>query len=191
MGKMKWLAIVLMVGFASGCAFSQQAVQITPQVEVSGEQIGNDAPVRVNVVDERPKTTLGTRGARGVGADMTIDGDLASIVRTAIEEGLTRLGFRPTQDPTVERELRVEVRNLDYGVIVGFWAGTLKVDCSMKSVCVRDASRPYEQLHRGEFVESVQVVQGAEANNAYVSEAVSNAVNSLLADRELMQCLAE
>lgn len=191
MATFKWLAIVLMVGFASGCTFTQQAVKITPQVEVSGAQVGNGAPVRVNVVDERPKTTLGTRGAQGVGADMTVEGDLAAIVRNAIEGGLARLGFSPTQDPAEERELRVEIRNLDYNVIVGFWAGTLKVDCSMKSVCVRNGGRPYELLHRGEFTESVQVVQGAEANNHYVSEAVSDAVNSLLADRELMQCLAE
>jgi len=191
MGTIKWLAIIVMVGFASGCTFTQQAVKITPQVEVSGGQVGNGARLRVNVVDERPKTTLGTRGAQGVGADMTIDGDLASIVRGAIEQGLERLGFSPTRDPGEARELRVEIRNLDYNVIVGFWAGTLKVDCSMKGVCVRGGTRPYELLHRGEFSESVQVVQGAEANNHYVSEAVSNAVNSLLADRELMQCLAE
>lgn len=191
MGMFRWMAIVMMVALATGCAFSQQAVVITPKVEVQGAAVANGTPVRVNVVDERPKTTIGTRGARGVGADMTIAGDLVSTVRGAIEQGLQRLGFSPTQDPAESRELRVEIRNLDYNVIVGFWAGTLKVDCSMKANCLRDGLRPYEQLHRGEFVESVQVVQGEEANNGYVSEAVSNAVNSLLADRELMQCLAE
>lgn len=177
--------------FLTGCTFKHQAVRIQPQVDVPASTIGGGAAVRVNVVDQRPKTTLGTRGARGVGADMTIEGDLNQIFRSAIEDGLARQGFVPTQDQNEERELRVEVRNLDYDVIVGFWAGTLKVDCSLNAVCRQGGLRPYEEMHRGQFTESVQVVQGAEANNRYVSDAVSSAVNSLLSDQQLLQCLAE
>lgn len=185
------VALVLASALVSGCTFTHQAVKIQPQVDVAASELGAGRVVRVNVVDQRPKTTIGTRGARGVGADMTIDGDLRDIFRTAIEAGLARQGFTLTQDPSAERELRVEVRNLDYDVIVGFWAGTLKVDCSLNAVCRDGDLRPYEEMHRGQFTESVQVVQGAEANNKYVSDAVSSAVNSLLADQQLLQCLAE
>lgn len=174
-----------------GCTFSQQAVKITPQVTVAQSNVGEGRQVRVTVVDERPKTTLGTRGAKGVGADMTIDGNIVAIFQTAVEDGLRRQGFVPTQDASESRELRAEIRNLDYGVITGFWAGTLKVDCSLKGICRRGSERPYERLHRGEFTESIQVVQGDEANDRYVSEAVSKAVNALLTDQELIRCLAE
>jgi len=112
-------------------------------------------------------------------------------VQKALVEGLARQRFKPVIDANPEsRELRVEIRNLDYTMLMGFWAGTLKVDISLKAICIRGSQRPYEQLHRGEFTESVQVVQGAEANNSYISQAVSGAVNSLLQDRKLLTCLS-
>lgn len=174
----------------TGCAFKQQAVRIDPKLEVVSSQLGQGKSIKVVVVDERPKTTLGTRGASGVGADMTIDGDLQAIVQRSIEDGLKAHGFMPTQGDAGGRELRVEIRNLDYSIITGFWAGTLKVDCSLKGICKQGTERPYEKLHRGEFAESIQVVQGDNANNQYVSTAVSRALNALLSDRELLECLA-
>jgi len=125
-----------------------------------------------------------------VGAELTLEGDLVSTVRTAVEEGLRRHQFVPVATDADGRELRIEIRNLDYGINVGFWAGKLKVDCSLKGICQRGDARPYEKLHRSEFQESIQVVQGQQANNHYVSSAVSEALNALLNDRELMQCLA-
>lgn len=186
------LAVILLSGvFVTGCTFTHQAVKVEPVADVPTSNVGQGRAVRVHVVDERPKSTLGTRGARGVGADMTIDGDITEIFRSAIERGLATQGFTPSREPTGERELRVELRNLDYNVIVGFWAGTLKVDCALKGICRRGAVTPFERLHRGEFTESVQVVQGAEANNRYVSEAASKAVSALLGDSDLLRCLAE
>ena len=76
-------------------------------------------------------------------------------------------------------------------IIRGFWAGTLRVNVGLKAICIRGPNRPYEKLHRGEFEESVQVVQQGEANGRYINTAVSAAVNALLSDQELMDCLAQ
>jgi uncharacterized lipoprotein len=186
------MTILLVAAILGGCAFTPQAVTIAPTVSVSASQVGKDRDVAVNVLDERPKNTLGTVGASGIGADISIKGDLAASVQNALREGLTKLNFRPSANRgSAASELRVEIRNLDYTIIVGFWAGTLRVDVGLKAICVRGVNRPYEKLHRGEFVESVQVVQQSEANNRYVNAAVSSAVNALLADKELMDCLAQ
>lgn len=185
--------MMLAVGAAlalAGCTFKHQAVRIQPVLDIAQSDVGKGRKILLKVVDERPKTTLGTRGARGVGADMTIEGDVTQIVGAAIQDGLSRQGFSVSTDASEDRQLRVEIRNLDYDVIVGFWAGTLKVDTTLKGVCQHGGTRPYEGMHRGEFTESVQVVQGADANNGYVSDSVSKAINSLLADRELISCLA-
>lgn len=190
--KLGWLTILAAIALSSGCAFAPQAVIISPQVDVQASEVGADRSVNLNVVDERPRTTLGTRGVRGVGADLTIEGDLSATVQKALVEGLAKQRFKPLIDSNPEsRELRVEIRNLDYTMIMGFWSGTLKVDISLKAICIRGSQRPYEQLHRGEIAESVQVVQSAEANNSYISQAVSAAVNSLLKDRKLLICLSE
>ena len=190
--KLGYLTILAAIGLSSGCAFTSQAVSISPQVNVQASEVGADRSVNLNVVDERPRQTLGTRGVQGVGANLTIEGDLSATVKKALVEGLTKQKFKPLIDSNPEnRELRVEIRNLDYTVIRGFWSGTLKVDISLKAICVRGSQRPYEQLHRGEITESVMVVQSAEANNSYISQAVSAAVNSLLKDRKLLTCLSE
>jgi uncharacterized lipoprotein YajG len=186
-----WPAMLAVAAVCSGCAFAPQAVVISPKVDVQASDVGADRPVNLSVVDERPRKTLGTRGVRGVGADLTIEGDLSATVQKALVEGLAKQRFKPLVDSNPEnRELRVEIRNLDYTVLQGFFAGTLRVDISLKAICVRGAQRPYEQLHRGEFQTNVQVVQPADANNSYISQAVSGAVNSLLQDRKLLTCLS-
>lgn len=185
-----WIAIAAAFA-ASACAFEPQAVVITPKVEAADSRIGANRPINLNVVDERPRSTLGTRGVKGVGADLTISGDLAAIVRDSLIDGLTRQNFRPLVGQNPEsRELRVEIRNLDYTVTQGFWTGSLRVDTSLKTICIRGVQRPYEFLHRGENADDVMVVQTAESNNVYISKAVSAAIASVLKDQALLTCLS-
>ena len=185
-----WAGVLAVAGF-SGCAFAPQAVVISPKVDVPVSRVGADRALGLTIVDERPRQTLGTRGVRGVGAELTVQGDLRTIVETALLEGLAKQSFKAKAGQGADgRDLRVEIRHLDYMLIQGFRAGTLRVDIGLKANCVRGDQRRYEQLHRGEFVESVQVVQGPEANDAYISQAVSGAVNSLLKDEKLIACLS-
>lgn len=187
----RFLSAAAFVVLTAGCAFTPQAVVIKPKVDVAASEVGKDIELPLTVVDERPRQTIGTRGARGVGAEMTVDGNLAEIVREAVAEGLAVQKFRPTgAKARALSNLRIEIRNLDYGVTVGFWAGALKVDVTLKAVCSREGVRLYEMLYRGEHAESVQVVQSTEANNSYISAAVSQAVNVLLNDEQLTKCLA-
>jgi uncharacterized lipoprotein len=153
--------------------------------------VGQDQKVLINVVDERPRSTLGTRGVRGIGAEIGVEGNLCGPVRNAISSGLKRQGFSPDDTrPADGRELRVEIRNLEYTVIQGFWAGTLRTECGLKAVCIMGNTRPFENLYRGEFQESIQVIQSEEANDRYINSAVSSAINALLNDPQLMRCLA-
>ena len=153
----------------SGCAFTPQAIELQPKVNVVESSIGQGRVVYVNVVDERGKTTLGIRGA-GVGADLTLKGDLRTIIRSSTIGGLTRQGFSPTMETVPgARELRVEVRSLDYQVIRGFWQGTLRTTCSLKAICKQGTAREYERLHNGKYEVGVQVVQSDDRNTRFVN----------------------
>ena len=57
--------ILAVAAISLGCAFAPQAVIISPQVNVQASDVGADRSVNLNVVDERPRKTLGTRGVRG------------------------------------------------------------------------------------------------------------------------------
>ncbi len=178
--------------FLGGCAFTPQAVTLQPDLYQVSSTIGDNKTVKINVVDERTKSTLGTRGARGVGAELTIQGDLVEIVKGTLTRGLTSKGFHvPINSVENERELRVELRSLEYRLVVGFWSGTLNTESAMKGICILNKSRPYEKLYLGEHKESVQVVQFAEANNKYVNNALSASINKMLSDKALLQCLAQ
>lgn len=185
----KWGTLAIMLAATSGCAFQKQAIQLKPKVEVVTSNVGNSKPTMINVADERPRATLGTRGVSGIGEQLTVEGDLVQIVRSAIDDGLKRQGF--FTDGPLENQLRVEIRNLDYTVNSGFWAGKLNVEFLLKGICIKGNNRPYEQIYRGEFRENIQVVQGEAANNTYVNTAVSAAINGLLGDKALLSCLAQ
>jgi uncharacterized lipoprotein YajG len=144
------------------------------------------------VVDERPRQTLGTRSFNGIGAELTVGGDFTNVVRTALADGLQRQGFMVTSRKTSDvHELRVEIRNLDYGLTQGFLANTLRVECGLKAICIIGSERPDERLYRGKDMEKVQFIQGNQANEKYINTAISRAINALLQDSELINCLAQ
>ncbi len=179
----------LALAAAGGCAFNKQAIKLEPKLDVAESTAGNGKLTMVNVADERPRATLGTRGVSGIGEQLTVDGDLVQTVKTAVTEGLRRQGF--ATDGPIENQLRVEVRSLDYTLNSGFWAGKLNVEFLLKGICIKNNARPYEQMYRGEFRKNVQVVQGADSNTLFVNQVVSDAINALLKDQNMIRCLAE
>jgi len=188
MSKTAIVAVVVAMAL-TGCAFQKQAIRLQPTVNVAASDIGAGKLTMVTVSDERPRTTLGTRGVGGIGEQLTLEGDLPTIVKNALEGGLQKQGFA-TNGP-IANQLRVEIRNLDYTLNSGFWAGKLNVEFLLKGVCMKGDARPYEQMYRGEYRKNVQVVQGGDSNSQFVNQVVSDAINSLLADQALMRCLAQ
>jgi uncharacterized lipoprotein len=188
----KHIGVTAIVVALGGCAFTPQApIVIKPAIEANHSNVGAGQSLQVVVIDERTSKTLGTRGVRGVGSELTVAGDLAQTIDTSIAEGLKNQGFVPTEHTIKDgRVLNVEIRDLEYNMIMGFWAGTMRTQCSLKAVCVVGNVRPFEKMYHGEHEESVQVVQSADANTGYVNDAVSKAVNQLLDDPDLAHCLA-
>jgi uncharacterized lipoprotein YajG len=191
--KTRWaMAILAASALMSGCAFQAQAVKIHADVRSAGIVDGGGKAVRLAVVDERPSKVIGQRGVGGAGADMTVEGDLISIVFDAIASGLGQRHFSPSKDAfTGGSTLRVEIRNLDSKNIMGFWAGTLRDEFSLKGICKSARGSDYEDMYNGLFETSVQVVPTGEANDRYVSSAVSDSVSKLVSDNSLLRCLAE
>ena len=189
----KILPIVIILIF-SGCAFTPQAVSLKPDVKVRSGNIGSNKSIKLKVIDERTKTTLGTR-APNMGADLTIEGNVVNIVSDSLRKGLLAQGFQIANNSdkgsTKLKELRVELRALEYRAIQGLFSGTLKTEAAMKGICVVDLLRPYEKLYRGEHEETILVVQGADSNNKYINLALSHAINNLLRDSSLLQCIAD
>jgi hypothetical protein len=195
--KLGWLMIPALIGVSACCTFPSitdlsQEVIVSPQIDVSASDIGGGRVIQLTVVDERPRMILGARGAYGTGANLTVQGELAEIIRTALLKGLDANSFGTLAEADAEgRELRVEIKGLDYTVTTGWWSSRLTVSAALKAYCVRGFQRRYEQIYRGNVSKDIYAVPLAAANNAYVSQVVSEAVNALLRDQELLACLSE
>jgi len=126
-----------------------------------------------------------------MGGQITLRQDLVSVLQAAIAEALKQQGFVPVTrvDDADGRQLRVEVRNLDYNVIVGFWTGTVRTECALKGICIVGASRPYEEFYRAVREETILFVQSDSANEEYINDVLSRALQELLSDSKLLQCL--
>jgi uncharacterized lipoprotein YajG len=186
---MRIAGLACALALVSGCAFTAQRVNLAPQVRVSGSGIGEGRTVFVRSVDERTSNVLGVRGGQGIGAEITAD-DVEGVVNRSLIDGLRQIGFQPTlQRVGGAPELRVEIRTVEYKITTGFWAGGLDANVALKAICIVGEARPYERLHRGHHEETILVVQSASQNELYINSALSRAIESVLADRELMTCL--
>ena len=174
----------------AACA-QPQAVTVTPEVRVSRSDLGGGRGVQVSVADKRTSQALGDSLGYEPG-DFTVRGDLAAVVREALLAGMLNQGFKPTEAASA-RELRVEILTLDYGVRERSGLSRyVEARSQLRAGCVRDARLQLERAHRGELREPVFLtVQDERTNSQYVSAAVSAAINALLADRELIACLAQ
>lgn len=74
---------------------------------------------------------------------------------------------------------------------MSFWSGTLRDEFSMKGIRKSSKGANYEQMYNGKFEKSIQVVPTGEANDKYISAAVSDAVNKLVSDDGLLRCLSQ
>ena len=165
---------------------SPRTVVLKPEIQPTTDSIGQGRSVLLTVVDERQSSSVDTY------ANVTLQGNLVSIVKAAIADGLMSNGFViASNKPPDGRELRVEVRYLNYRATSGLWAIGLQTECSLKGICIIGSSRLYEQLYRGEHRWNVQVAQSAEAIGKNLSIALSEAINSLLRDYQMKQCLAK
>ena len=188
------LIVVLASFLGTSCALTPLSVTLRPKVEVAATSLGQGRTVGVTVLDERPRSIVGYRGlAQGggpFGATITTAGDPSSTVRAALADGLKRHGFNAVMGQIPEgRELRAEIRGLDYTISQAIFASTLRAEFTLKGICVIGSTRPYEGTYRGEHQESIHLDQTDSAIEEYLNLVVSRGIQRLLQDTQLIQCL--
>ncbi len=192
----KLISMFALVILCAGCALTPQKFELRPQVQVATKApVAEGKEISVLVVDMRPTEVIGNRGLTGTaygGANVTATGDVAAIVKTAVTNGLGSKGFSvsDTVRATYGRQLRVEIVNLSYTVVPGIVTGTLRSESALRGQCIDDKVSQYDRVHRGVSEEQVFFAQFAEENAAHINAAMSGAINALLEDGELINCLA-
>ncbi len=183
--------LAVMLSFLCGCVFTPQQVTLRPVVTVAEANVGNDVELAVKVVDERPDRALGRRGsALMTGAQITTDQDVAGIIYEQLVEGLKKKGFNSVAyEENFPRRLKVEVRLIKYYTSTGFWTGGVHTSAALKAVAA-NSDKVYENFYRVENEKRVVFVPGAKTNDRLINEVVSEVLQKLLSDQDLMAFLA-
>ena len=173
----------------SGCgtrAMSPQAVFLAPTLALVDTDVGNGKKISLSVVDERDSSIIGHRAwALGDVAEITTQQDVAPVIDKKIRQGLIRQNFDPVRpDQATPASLKVEVRLIEYKVTQGFqWA--LHTRATLKAIA-RNGDDIFEKFYRVKNEKRVMIVPPDETNSKIINATVSEAINGLLNDRDLM-----
>jgi len=188
-------SLIIAMVLVSSCALIHQEVTLKPDVNVASTDIGKGRAIKLKTVDERTSAVIGSRGMKGgpaASAEITSTQDVLTVIQTALLDGLKRKGFNPTlEEGTVQHGMRVDLRNLEYGVTPGIFVGTLRTEVALKATCIVNGMQSYDRMYRGEEKDWIFFIQFASANEQYINSALSKAIQSLLDDAKLHGCLVQ
>jgi uncharacterized lipoprotein YajG len=190
---MRFVFAVAAFVLCSACAFQKQMTVIKPEVQVVQSAVGKGHVVYVAVSDERESADIGNRGSAAFSKMATISNNqnLADVFRQAIFDGLQAEGFAPSSsDQSANRQLKVEIRALDYSTSTGFWTGGVDTKAAIK-VVVTTSQGNYEHLYRAANEERVVVVPTADHNSELINKVVNDVLTQVFQDQAMIGYLAK
>lgn len=183
-------AVLLAVVLLAGCALTSQQATLKPELQLSPTDLGRGTTVTLKVVDERPDKTLGHRGAGMKGAKITTEQDVAEVFREKVVEGLKTYNFDPVPySESIPKLLTIEIRLIEYSTSQGFATITVHTKTALKAIA-RDGGKTYDNFFRADYEESFGAIPFAEENEALINKVLSDVVQKLFHDQELMAFLA-
>lgn len=192
--RMKPGVMMLFLGvlLAQSCAYNKQTVAIKPVLQ-PGEPVilAADKSVALKVVDGRTTPDFGRRvGAYGAGELISTQGDAAGAIREKIAGGLQRCGFAVEgSSGQASRSMHVEIRAIEYNAGIGMWTVSTKTAAALKVTC-RNNEKTYENLYRAETEKRGMSTAFAETNEILINRVVSEALDKILQDKELLTFLS-
>jgi uncharacterized lipoprotein YajG len=184
------VAIALGMG-TQGCSLKPQYLRIDPEVKVNESQIGNGKEIGLRISDARSDKKLGEVGDpdRKM-VDVRVDEDPSPAIYERIKQALTRQGFsvQPYSE-TMDRTLDVRIRKLELQSV----KKPLTFDTELRAEVAAHAVNSNEFYDRQFNVRTRK--EGAappyeKDSTMLVNTAVSQALEDLLADEQLLAMLA-
>jgi uncharacterized lipoprotein YajG len=184
-------AVLALLTITQGCSLKTQYLRIDPEVKVKETQIGDSKTVGLLVSDSRSDKKLGEVGDpdRKM-VDVRVEEDPSPAIYEQVKQALTRLGFsvQPYSE-TMDRTLEVKVKNLELKSV----KKPLTFDTELRAEVAAHAVNANEYYDRQFNVRTRK--DGAappfeKDSSLLVNTAVSQALEDLLADEELIAMLA-
>lgn len=187
-------SLIIGTQLVSSCEFTHETATLKPEVKATTSDIGKGRVVKFKTVDVRTSSVVGSRGYEGgMSSDIVVyTKDAIAIVQTTLVDGLKQKGFKPNlEEGSAQHGLRVEIRQLEYSLKPAIIVNRLRTEAALKATCTVEGKEAYDKIYRGEEKDSVLFPQFAGENERYINSALSKAIQNLLDDPELQQCLAQ
>ncbi len=191
MRKRTWGLAVLAAALGA-CALSPQVVSVRPALETAEHRtIGEGTRLALSVVDARPSPVVGQRG--GVyekTATIRTEGDITPAVRRELARALEAVGFSVAEaGAAADATLTVEIASIVYMPRGGTFVRGVDTSATVRAEATR-GTRTFTGRYRGKQSKNVMTAPGADENQALINAAVSNVLQRLVGDAELLGFLA-
>lgn len=186
---MKNLLIFIAAFSLFSCAHQDQKIKFNLNLNHSAKNIGKGAGIDLTVVDARTNETIGEKiFSAEEKIKITSDENLSQFLQKKIEESLLQNGFKKGWD----KSLVIEIIDLSYRAKREFFVGNSAANINVK-VAINDNNNQSSFTKNFEassssyhFIAPLEATDAAAINNL-----ISEVVNNILSDKEILNKLAQ
>ena len=188
-----WLVLVIsgMAAAIQGCSLKPQNLRIDPPIKVNESAVGNGRIIGLEVADTRTDRKLGEVGDPNTKmVEVSVEEDPSAAVYARLQEALAKLGFEVVpHSEAMERMLQVEIRSLQLKSV----KTAFTFETELRAEVGAHAGNGPEYYDRQFNVRTRK--DGAappfeKDSTMLVNTAVSQALEDMLADEQLLELLA-
>ena len=177
---------------ASGCTLKPQYLHIDPEVKLKEQAIGGGNPIGLRVSDARSDKKLGEIGDpdRKM-VPVSVEEDFAPTMYERVKQALTKLGFsvEPFSE-TMERTLDISVRKLELQSVKKPLTFDTELRAEVGAHAVNSTAE-YERQFNVRTRQDSAAPPYQKESAMLVNTALSQALEDLLADEQLLALLAK
>lgn len=174
----------------AGCALSPQEIEMRPDPAVPAANVGHNAPVSVEVVDDRADKAFGTRG--GVYKDTALihpANDINTAIREIVRNGLQKQGFNAYNPEGGATRLRIHIDNLSYVPESGSVVNQVTTRAVLRAVAQRPQAA-HRATFRSKITHDTPFTPDARRNEAMMNDVLERSLQRLLSDPQLLAFLS-
>lgn len=173
----------------SACAFTPHDVGITAKAPTDVSSVGNGTNIVIELVDDRESTTVGQRGAQMMGADITAS-QIVSTLENELIAGFEAKGFNVVENSNAaDAEVEARLRAFKFFIETGFFVGAENTSVAIGIEGKKDGD-DYDRVYRSSSDEDALVVPAASSIDEKLNASLTDVLNKIFSDKELLEFLA-
>ncbi|MDD3650060.1 YajG family lipoprotein [Immundisolibacter sp.] len=182
------VVLIALAGLLGACSTAPQRLDLRPTIDITARNLGQGAPVAVQVIDRRQLTEAQRSGAV-TGIDPAVN--VVDVVYQEATRALEQLGFavEPSAGP-LSNTLTLELLQINYDLTGAVMKKTVFVDADVRATA-KAGGNSYATTYRAHQEQEVAFQPAPALSQRLVNETLSSALSRVFADPQLMDVLTQ